>query len=65
MPQVIVEIAEGPTLDQKRAMAKGITNVITEVYGVEPRAVTVMFHVTPRTDKAVGGVLFSELPKKS
>lgn len=60
MPEVIIELAEGRTLDQKRALVQGVTNVVVETCNVQPEQVVVIIHETPRTNKAKGGVLFSE-----
>ena len=60
MPEIIVELAEGRTLDQKRALVKGFTDTMVEVCGVDPEAVVVIIHEIPRTDKAKGGVLFCD-----
>ena len=60
MPEVIIELAEGRSLDQKRALARGITEVVVETCGVQPEQVVVIIHENPKTDKAKGGVLFSD-----
>jgi 4-oxalocrotonate tautomerase len=60
MPEIILELAEGRTVEQKRAIVKGFTNTLVEVIGVDPEAVVVIIHENPRTDKAKGGVLFCD-----
>lgn len=60
MPEVIVELAEGRSIDQKRTLAREITRVVVETCGVQPEAVTVIIHENPKTDKAKGGVLFAD-----
>ncbi len=60
MPEVIVELAEGRSVDQKRALVRGITQVVAETCAVEADAVTVIIHENPKTDKAKGGVLFAD-----
>ena len=60
MPEVIIELAEGRSIDQKRALVQGITRVVVETCDVQAEAVTVIIHENPKTDKAKGGVLFSE-----
>jgi len=60
MPEVILELAEGRTLDQKRILVREITDTIVRVCEVDPQAVVVIIHETPRTDKAKGGVLFCD-----
>jgi len=60
MPEVIIEMAQGRSLDEKRALVKDITDAIVRNCKVDADAVTVIIHENPRTDKAKGGVLFSE-----
>lgn len=60
MPEVIVELAEGRTVDQKRALVREITRAVVETCNVTADAVTVIIHENPKTDKAKGGVLFSD-----
>ncbi len=60
VPEIIVELAEGRTVDQKRELVKGITDVVVRVCSVDAEAVVVIIHENPKTDKAKGGVLFSE-----
>ena len=47
-------------VDQKRALVKDITAAVVKHAEVPADAVTVIIHENPRTDKAKGGVLFSE-----
>jgi 4-oxalocrotonate tautomerase len=60
MPEVIIELAEGRTLDQKRRLVQEITDVVVRVCDVDAQAVVVIIHTNPKTDKAKGGVLFSD-----
>ncbi len=60
MPEVIIELAEGRSLDQKRTIVREITDTISRVCNVDRVAVVVIIHENPRTDKAKGGVLFSD-----
>jgi 4-oxalocrotonate tautomerase len=60
MPEVIIELAEGRSVDTKRRLAKEITDVVERVCEVERQAVVVIIHENPKTDKAKGGVLFSD-----
>jgi len=60
MPEIILELAEGRTLEQKRAIVKGFTDTLVEVIGVDREAVVVIIHENPRTDKAKGGILFCD-----
>ena len=60
MPEVIIEIAQGRSQDQKRALIQEVTNAVVKTCSVPADAVTVIIHENPKTDKAKGGVLFSE-----
>jgi 4-oxalocrotonate tautomerase len=60
MPEIILELAEGRTVEQKRTIVKEFTDTIVKVCGVDREAVVVIIHENPRTDKAKGGVLFCD-----
>ncbi len=60
MPEVYVHMAEGRTLDQKRALMQDITAAVVARLGTTPDAVTVTIVEAPKENKAKGGVLFSE-----
>jgi 4-oxalocrotonate tautomerase len=60
MPIVSIEWADGRSADQKREIARRVTNALTEVAGCAPEAVTVMFTDHPRHDIAKGGKLMSD-----
>ena len=57
MPIVIIELIEGRTVDQKREMAKKITDVIKEVAKVPEDAVEIIFHDTKKENFAKAGKL--------
>jgi 4-oxalocrotonate tautomerase len=61
MPEVIVYIVEGRSLDQKRGLVKDITDAVVRNCAVKPEQVTIQLVEAPKTDKAKGGVLFSEM----
>ncbi|MGE3913150.1 MAG: 4-oxalocrotonate tautomerase family protein [Chloroflexota bacterium] len=58
MPEIILELAEGRTIDQKRQIVKEFTDTMVRVCGTDPEAVVVIIHEIPRTNKAKGGKLF-------
>ena len=60
MPEVVVYLAEGRSLDQKRGLVKDITHAVVKNCAAKPEAVTISIMETPKTNKAKGGVLFSE-----
>ena len=60
MPEVIVYAVEGRSLEQKRGLVRDITEAVVKNFGAAPEAVTIQIVEAPKTDKAKGGVLFSE-----
>jgi 4-oxalocrotonate tautomerase len=61
MPEVVVYALGGRSQDQKRSLCKDITEAVMKNYSVPADAVVVTLVETPKTDKAKGGVLFSEM----
>jgi 4-oxalocrotonate tautomerase len=61
MPEIVVYLNEGRSLDQKRALCKGITDAAVSNLGVPIGAVVVALVETPKHNKSKGGVLFSEM----
>jgi len=61
MPEVVVYILEGRTLEQKRGLIKDITSAVMKNAGVPADAVTVSLVETAKNSKGKGGVLFSEM----
>jgi 4-oxalocrotonate tautomerase len=61
MPEVVVYLLEGRSLEQKRGLVKDITHAVVKNAGTTADQVTVSLVETPRTSKAKGGVLFSEM----
>jgi 4-oxalocrotonate tautomerase len=62
MPEVHIYVAEGRSVEQKRKVAREMTDVIATNFNVPPDAVIVQFVESPRDSKARGGVLFSDIP---
>ncbi|MGH7087753.1 MAG: tautomerase family protein [Stellaceae bacterium] len=62
MPEIVVYAAAGRTNEQKRALMKDITHAVVRNFDVEPEQVTVQIVEAPKTDKAKGGIPFSERP---
>ena len=60
MPEIHVFCAEGRTPDQKKKLMKGLTDAMVESFGVKPDVVTVQIFKSPKTDKAKGGIPFTE-----
>lgn len=61
MPEVVVYMLEGRSLEQKRGLVKDITVAVVKNAGAKPDAVTVSLVETAKNSKGKGGVLFSEM----
>jgi 4-oxalocrotonate tautomerase len=57
MPTVIIEADEGRTIEQKRGLARDITEAVCKNYNVDPQTVTILFHEQKKENRAKGGVL--------
>lgn len=60
MPLIRVELFEGRTPDQKRALAQALTEATVKTLNCKAEAVEVMFFDVARHDWATGGVPWSE-----
>ena len=60
MPEIIVYCAEGRTPEQKKGLMKALTDAMVENFGVKAEVVTVQIVEAKKTDKAKGGIPFSE-----
>ena len=61
MPMIKVEMLSGRSAEQKRRLAKALTETFVEICGGEPKAVQIIFADVERSDWAVGGTLCSEM----
>ena len=61
MPEVVVYILVGRSIEQKRGLVKDITDAVVKNAGAPRDAVTVSLVETAKTSKGKGGVLFSEM----
>jgi 4-oxalocrotonate tautomerase len=64
MPFVTVSMYEGRTLDQKRELVKGITEVVARVTGVTPQGVHVVIDEVKRENWSIGGLLWPDRQPK-
>jgi 4-oxalocrotonate tautomerase len=64
MPEVVVYMLEGRTLEQRRGLVKDITAAVVKNAAVPPDAVSVALVEIPKDSKGKGGVLFSEMPPR-
>lgn len=60
MPTLHVEFFEGRTVEQKRALARELTEACVRVLGGSADSVDVIFQDVKREDWATGGVLWSD-----
>lgn len=60
MPEIVVYLLEGRTLDQKRALVRDITEAAVKNLNVTADVVVVTMVESKASDKAAGGVLFSD-----
>ncbi len=59
MPEVIVYLAEGRSLEARHGLLKGITDAVVENIGVPAAAVTVQIVEISKDNKSKGGIPFS------
>ena len=62
MPFIRVDILEGRTPEQKRALIKELTEVTSRVLDTPAERVRVVITEIPKTHWGIGGVPVSEIP---
>lgn len=60
MPTIHVQMFAGRTAEQKRALARALTEATVATIGASPESVDVIFTDVAREDWATGGVLWSD-----
>jgi 4-oxalocrotonate tautomerase len=60
MPIVQIDMIEGRTVEQKREMAKKVTQAITETANCPAEAVTIVIRDAAKSNIAKAGVLMSD-----
>ena len=60
MPMVQITILQGRTPEQKRKVAKRITEVLAEELGTKPEGVAIAFNEVSKESYALGGVLMAD-----
>jgi 4-oxalocrotonate tautomerase len=60
MPIIHVDMLEGRSVDQKRALAQGLTDAFVQACGGDSAGVRVVIADVPRTNWAIGGALISD-----
>jgi 4-oxalocrotonate tautomerase len=64
MPLVQITMLQGRTLEQKRKLAKRITDTLVEEAGAHREAVVVAFHEVSKENYATGGELVIDKQKQ-
>lgn len=62
MPIVVVNIKEGRTVEQKRAMVERMTQAICDTMEVKPDAVRIIINDMKNENFAIGGTLVCDDP---
>ena len=62
MPTIRVELFEGRSVEQKRALAAALTEATVRTLGGSANGVDILFFDIARHDWATGGTLWSDAP---
>jgi 4-oxalocrotonate tautomerase len=62
MPTIRVELFEGRSVEQKRALAAALTEACVKTLGGSADGVDILFYDIARHDWATGGTLWSDRP---
>jgi 4-oxalocrotonate tautomerase len=60
MPIVTIELIEGRSVEQKRKLAKEITESITGTLKVDASSVSIIYHNMKKEDYAHSGVIYAD-----
>jgi 4-oxalocrotonate tautomerase len=60
MPTLRVELMEGRTVEQKRALVQALTKAVVETLATKPEAVDILLYDIKRHDWATAGELWSD-----
>jgi 4-oxalocrotonate tautomerase len=63
MPMVQITMLQGRTAEQKRKIAKRVTDALVEEAGAKREGITVAFHEVPKESYASGGELMVDKVK--
>jgi len=64
MPTIRIEMFEGRTVEQKRALAAAITEACVKTIGASPGSVDILMFDIAKQDWATGGTLWSDVAAK-
>jgi 4-oxalocrotonate tautomerase len=65
MPVVRIEMYEGRSMDQKRELVRGVTDVVARVTGNDPESVHVIIEEVKPEHWSIGGLLGPDRRKRS
>jgi 4-oxalocrotonate tautomerase len=60
MPRIIIQAISGRTVEQKRELARRITDVVVDCWDVEPEIVTIRIEEVPAENFARAGILAAD-----
>lgn len=60
MPRIIIQAIAGRTIEQKRMLARRVTDAVVETWGVDPEIVTVRIEEVPPENFARAGLLAAD-----
>lgn len=63
MPRVTIQMFEGRTIEQKRALVEGVTKVIVDTCKAPPENVTILIQEMARDNYSKAGVLVCDAQK--
>ena len=61
MPIITIELIEGRSVEQKREMAKKITETVVEITKIPQDAVEIIFHDLKKENYSKAGVLATDM----
>jgi 4-oxalocrotonate tautomerase len=65
MPNIVVELLAGRSIEQRKAFARAVTDHAVEILGARPQDVRMVFNEITPDIVANGGVLASEDPSRA
>jgi 4-oxalocrotonate tautomerase len=60
MPRIIIQAVEGRSTEKKRELARRVTDLVVECWGVDPEIVTVRIEEVPAENFARAGILAAD-----
>ena len=60
MPRIIIQAIEGRSVEEKRELARRLTDAVVEVWGVDPDIVTLRIEEVPPENFARAGLLAAD-----